>query len=106
MPEMTRDDLVAALAEAGILETDAYVEDAVETRRRQVDEGRDPWPLELFVALAQHRHAVATGDQGQQRELEWRVWHLQGNEGEPGLTDEERAQVRAQVDRILRERDA
>ena len=100
---MDREKLITALREAGVAAIDPYLDDAVQTRQRQIAAGKKPWPVEAFVVIAQHQQAAVENDQKRMSELSRRLWHLQGNEGEPGLTDEERAQLRAQVSRLLKE---
>lgn len=98
-----REQIVAVLRDAGLPTEGPYVDDAVETWRSQLASGKEPWPLEIFVKLAEHRQAGADGDHDRQRELEREIWHLQGHEGDPWLSDEERAAARKAVRSVLKE---
>jgi len=100
-----RDQIRAALAEAGLPTEGPYYEDAVETWERQQGAGKKMWPVEIFVKLAEHRQAGVVDDRELQRNLEREIHHLQGGKGDPWLSDEERAAARAAVRRHVRERE-
>lgn len=98
---MTREDLIQALGDAKLPIVDVYVDDSMETQAQRVADGKEPWPIEIFVALARHRQAVVRGEPT--KEIEQDIWHLQGNEGEPGLTEDERRRARAAFRHCLNE---
>ena len=101
---MNRDELIAALNDAGLVAVEPYVDDALKTHQSFIDKGKTPWPVEAYVVMEQHRRAAEAGDTKRCDELCRRLWVLQGNtEPYPEITDEDRANIRKAVRRMIAE---